>query len=113
NNREFRQQILQLPRPCLAELFQGILTFVPPEEDLRILESKIIQWLEDFQIEMIQELIRRVDKWQVKYDNPAEGTFHYLQGIIDDWYKKKIFTYEDLQSQDKLFREIQEIARLY
>ena len=113
NNRELRQKILQLPRPCRAELFQGILTFVPPEEDLGILESKITQWLEDFQIEMIQELIRRVDKWQVKYDNPAEGTFHYLQGIIDDWYKKKIFTYEDLQSQDKLFREIQEIARLY
>lgn len=113
NDRELRQEILQLPRPCRAELFQGILTFVPPEEDLELLEGKITQWLEDFPADMIKELIRRVDKWQARYDNPAEGTFHYLKGIIDDWYKKETFTYEKLQDQDKLFREIREISRLY
>ncbi|HOA40803.1 MAG TPA: DnaD domain protein [Halanaerobiales bacterium] len=113
NNRELRMKILQLPQPCRAELFQAILTFISPAEDLNILESKINQWLEDFPLEMIRELIRRVDKWQEKYNNPAEKAFHYLKGIIDDWYRKEIHSYEDLQKQDRLFREIKEIAQLY
>ena len=89
NDRELRQEILQLPRPCRAELFQGILTFVPPEEDLELLEGKITQWLEDFPADMIKELIRRVDKWQARYDNPAEGTFHYLKGLSMTGIRKR------------------------
>lgn len=113
DNREIRKKIISLPRPSRSELFQAILTFIPPEENISVLERTISQWLEDFDSDMIKELLRRVDKWLIKYNNPKDKAFHYLKGIIDDWYQKGISTYQELQHFDKLYRETRKLAELY
>jgi len=110
---EIRKEILTISSPSRSQLFQAILTFVPPEENITILETTINQWLEDFDCKLIKELIRRVNKWLVKYDNPPDRAFRYLNGIIDDWHKKEIKSYQDLKYFDKLFRETRELAQMY
>lgn len=62
---------------------------------------------------MVKELIRRVDKWLNKYNNPVDKAFPYLTGIIDDWYQKGISSYQELQYFDNLYRETRELAELY
>ncbi|MFP4017520.1 MAG: DnaD domain protein [Halanaerobiales bacterium] len=113
DQRDVRENILNIKQPSRPELFQAILTFVPPSENIGILENNINQWLEDFDSDMIKELIRRVNKWMDKYNNPPEKAFSYLKGIIDDWYQKELKGYEDLKYNDKLHREIREIAGIY
>ncbi|MFP4662135.1 MAG: DnaD domain protein [Halanaerobiales bacterium] len=113
DQREIRENILAISQPSRSELFQAILTFVPPSENIGILENNINQWLEDFDSDMIKELIRRVNKWLEKYNNPPEKALHYLKGIIDDWYQKDLKDYEDLKYHDKLYREVRDIARIY
>ena len=113
NKQNIRRKTLSLSEPSRAELFQAILTYIPPEENILALEKTINQWLEDFDTKMIKELIRRVDKWLNKYNNPINKAFHYLSGIIDDWYQKGISTYQELQYFDNLFRETRELAELY
>ncbi|MFW5982006.1 MAG: DnaD domain protein [Halanaerobiaceae bacterium] len=110
---QIRIDVLAIPDVSRAELFKAILTFIPPEENIDLLENRINQWLEDFDVKMVKELIRRVNKWLEKYNNPADKGFHYLKGIVDDWYKKDIRKYEDLQYHDQIYRETREIASLY
>lgn len=113
NKQNIRNKIFSLSEPSRAELFQAILTFIPPEENILVLEKTITQWLEDFDTKMVKELIRRVDKWLNKYNNPVDKAFPYLTGIIDDWYQKGISSYQELQYFDNLYRETRELAELY
>lgn len=113
NNRDIRQEVLDIKSPARSDLFKAILTFIPPDRNPCKSESSINQWLEDFDTKMIKELIRRVDKWIDKYDNPPEKAFHYLKGIVDDWYQKDISNYQRLQHFDKLYRETRELAKAY
>ncbi|MEJ6951714.1 DnaD domain protein [Natronospora cellulosivora (SeqCode)] len=113
DQRQVRTDILAIPDVSRAELFKAILTFIPSNENLELLENRINQWLEDFETKMIKELIRRVNKWLENHNNSPDKAFYYLKGIVDDWYKKDIRTYKDLQYYDKLFRETREIANLY
>ena len=110
---EIRKKIIGISNPSRSELFQAILTFVSPEENINVLETTINQWLEDFDSNLIKELIRRVDKWLEKYNNPPQKAFRYLNGIIDDWYQKEIDTYQDLKYFDQLYRETRELAQMY
>ncbi|MFW6306068.1 MAG: DnaD domain protein [Bacillota bacterium] len=113
DQRDIRFEILDKSSPDRSDLFKAILTFIPPNENINVLENRINQWLEDFDCAMIKELIRRVNKWLDKYNNPPEKGFHYLQGIIDDWYIKEISDYQDLKYFDQLYRETRELAHLY
>lgn len=113
DQREIRKKVLTITDPSRSELFQAILTFIPPEENITLLETTINQWLEDFDCKLIKELIRRVNKWLEKYNNPTDRAFHYLKGIIDDWYQKEIGSYQDLKYFDQLFRETRELAQIY
>lgn len=112
NQVKIREELIAKKSISKKELKTALTTFIPPAHHSLIKDS-LNQWLEDFELALIKELIRRVDKWIKKYNNPPEQAFHYLQGIIDDWYQKKIFSYKRLQYFDKLFRETKELAKAY
>lgn len=113
NKTELRNLVLKNTAPTQQELYQALLTFVPPDDNLEAPLEEIEKWLETFEPELLQELIRRVVKWIEKYDNPPEKAFHYLKGILDDWYQKEIFDYKRLQHFDRLYRETRELASAY
>ncbi len=76
--------------------------------------TNIEEWIDDFEPELIKELLRRVDKWFVnQHQQSPEKRFYYLMGILDDWYEKKIFSYEKLRHYDRLYRETRELASTY
>ncbi|MFW6237859.1 MAG: DnaD domain-containing protein [Halanaerobiales bacterium] len=95
-----------------AELRRTLHKFVPPGKS-ELLADSIERWLDDFDKNQLLELIRRVNKWQDNNSRTQKETFYYLQGIIDDWYEKEIFSYKRLQHFDRLFRETRELARIY
>ncbi|MFW6034826.1 MAG: hypothetical protein ACOCRZ_01090 [Halothermotrichaceae bacterium] len=113
NRTDLRQQVLTTSSPGREKLFLAILTFVPPGTNIEMVETEIINWLNTFDTKMIKELIRRVDKWIKKYDNPPEEAYNYLRGIVDDWYQKEIDDYQGLQHFDQLYRETKELAAVY
>ena len=94
------------------ELKNALYHFIP-EGKTELLANSIEKWLEDFEERQLIELIRRVNKWKSNNPGSNKKTFYYMQGIIDDWYEKEIFTYERLQHFDRLFRETRELARIY
>ncbi|QTL99804.1 DnaD domain protein [Iocasia frigidifontis] len=106
NNKNIRKAVIDKKTPSEEELYQAILSFIPPEED----KGQLSKWLDSFDHKMIAELIRRVDRWLERNDNPPGQAFHYLKGIVDDWYRKEIFTYQRLKHFDQLYRETRELA---
>ncbi|ACL71057.1 DnaD domain protein [Halothermothrix orenii] len=113
NETEIRDYVINKKPVSREELARALMTFIPPDRNPALLRDEINHWLDDFDFKMIQELIRRVDKWLNNTDNPPEKAFSYLKGIIDDWYRKEIFDYNRLKHFDKLFRETRELARAY
>ncbi|MFW5995775.1 MAG: DnaD domain protein [Halanaerobiaceae bacterium] len=95
-----------------AELRHALHGFIPPGKT-ELLADSMERWLDDFDNNQLLELVRRVNKWRNNNSRTKKETFYYLQGIIDDWYEKKIFSYKRLQHFDRMFRETRELARLY
>lgn len=113
NNIELRQSVLANPNAGRDDLMTALKSFIPPGISRRDINDMLDNWFKDFQLPMIKELIRRVDKWLDKHNNSPEKAFYYLAGIIDDWYSKEIFSYERLKHFDQLYRETKEIAQAY
>ncbi|HLV09880.1 MAG TPA: DnaD domain protein [Halanaerobiales bacterium] len=113
NKIELRNLIIKRRQPTPEEIYQALLTFVPPDLNLDAGLEEIEEWLQDFEPVLLQELVRRVNKWVEKNNNPPDKAFHYLRGIIDDWYQKEIFDYKRLQRFDRLYRETRELAKTY
>ncbi len=113
NKKELRKVVLNKANPSQQDLYQALLTFVSPDENIETALGEIEKWLETFEDKLLQELVRRVVKWIEKYDNPPEKSFHYLKGILDDWYQKEIFDYKRLKHFDQLYRETRELAATY
>lgn len=113
NDIELRQKVIRKPSVSRQELVQALSTFIPSREFNNQLRDKIEQLFEDFDLKMIQELVRRVDKWVTNSNNPPEQAFNYLQGIVTDWHKKEINNYEQLKYYDQLHRETRELAYTY
>lgn len=110
---ELRRQVLAKATPSEEEIKEALFSFAPPGKKGELVRAEIEKWLADFDLQILKELIRRVDKWIAKNDNPPERAFHYLEGIIDDWYRKEIFSYRRLKHFDRLYRETRELAFTY
>jgi DnaD/phage-associated family protein len=111
--KEIRNLLIRKKSVSKNELSQALATFIP-QDKASLVRGELDHWLNDFDHKMLQELIRRVDKWLNNNNyHEAEKGFYYLQGIIDDWYNKEIFTYERLKYFDQLFRETKELAYTY
>ncbi len=115
SSRELRQQVMRAVNTSQEELATALLSFVPANSRNSSLREDIMNWLRDFEARMLQELIRRVDKWQERQGmtSGSPGAFSYLKAIISSWYEEDILTYQDLQEQDKLHRETKELAKTY
>ncbi|MFW5984929.1 MAG: DnaD domain protein [Halanaerobiaceae bacterium] len=88
-------------------------SFIPEDLDNRAALKEIDKWQNDFDKKVIQELIRRVKKWQKNNNHDTKQAYYYLKTIIEDWYDKEIFSYERLQHFDQLYRETKELAQTY
>ncbi len=108
-----RQRVIKQTTSGPAEIKKALLSFLPNGSDPRLVGEQIDQWLESFELPVLQELIRRVDKWNNKNHAAGEQAFNYLSGIVDDWYRKEIFNYQRLQYFDQLYRESRELASAY
>ena len=110
----YRKDIININNISNKQLIKALLSFVPPEKNPNSFKNEIDKWIKDFEPSLLQELIRRVDKWLSKHDNSSEAEgFYYLKGIINDWYKKEIYSYKKLKYFDRLFRETRELGKSY
>jgi len=90
------------------ELVKGLVLILAPEKLTNNLRSEIEEIMGTFSPEIVKELIRRVKK--ALEDNPDLKPLPYLRGIVREWVKNGISTYEDLQKADRLHRETHELA---
>ncbi len=111
----YRKKIIKKENLSLNELKKAIVSFLADNIDYRQYNEVIDSWLNDFSKEILQELIRRVDKWlkKQKGKDKENKAFYYLRGIIDDWYQKKIYDIDRLKYFDRLYRETKDLARIY
>ena len=110
---KIRQRVIKQTTSGPAEIKKALLSFLPTGSEPRLAGEQIDQWLESFELAVLQELIRRVDKWINKNHAAGEQAFNYLSGIVADWYRKEIFNYKRLQYFDQLYRESRELASAY
>ena len=115
DKKKFRMEIIKKDNPSLNELKKAIVSFLADDIDYRQFNKEINKWLNDFSKKIIQELIRRVNKWLEKQRSKENhnNAFYYLRGIIDDWYNKEIFDLDKLKYFDRLYRETKDLARVY
>ncbi len=90
------------------DLVKGLVMILAPEKLTDRLRSEIEEIMATFSPETVKELIRRVKK--ALEDNPDLKPLPYLRGIVRDWVKNGITSYEDLQRADRLHRETHELA---
>ncbi len=90
------------------ELVKGLVMILAPEKLTDRLRSEIEEIMATFSPETVKELIRRVKK--ALEENPDIKPLPYLRGIVREWVKNDITTYEDLQRADRLHRETIELA---
>ncbi|SDM04594.1 DnaD domain protein [Halarsenatibacter silvermanii] len=104
------------------KIFERLLGYlsgtIDQPEDVRTepepeLVSEVEKWQQDFPSELLKELLNRVEKWTDNPGNPSHRAHYYLRAIVEDWYEKEIFTLEDLQEYDRLYRETRELAMMY
>jgi len=112
---EIRQQLIKSNSASENEVAAALISFLPPANRNIHRREEIKSWLNDFEIQMLKELVRRVDKWLRRQggSNHLQGAYAYLKAIIDNWYQEEITSYEKLQQQDKLHRETKELAQAY
>ena len=112
---EVRQQLIKSNSASENEIAAALISFLPPGARNIHRREEIKSWLNDFEPQMLKELVRRVDKWLKRQGggDHLQGAYAYLKAIIDNWYQEEITTYEKLQEQDKLHRETRELARAY
>lgn len=112
---EVRQQLIKSNSASKNEIAAALISFLPPANRNIHRREEIKSWLNDFEVQMLKELVRRVDKWLRRQGggDHLQGAYAYLKAIIDNWYQEEITSYEDLQQQDKLHRETKELARAY
>ena len=112
---EVRQQLIKSNSASRNEIAAALISFLPPASRNINRRDEIKSWLNDFEPQMLKELVRRVDKWLKRQggSDHLQGAYAYLKAIIDNWYQEEITTYEKLQEQDKLHRETKELARAY
>ncbi len=115
NKNNFRKTIINNSILSEKKLKKALLSYLPSDKNKTIFRKKVNKWLNDFEPELIRELIKRVEKWlSRRCDKDAEEeAFYYLQGIIKDWYKKDIYTKKKLKYFDRLFRETGDLAEAY
>ncbi len=113
--RELRKEIIRSNMVSRNEIAAAIISFIPPDSRSRYRRDEINGWLEDFELKMLKELVRRVDKWMDRQGGSdyMQGAYAYLRAIIQSWYEDEITSYEQLQEQDKLHRETKELAQAY
>ncbi|MFP4370709.1 MAG: DnaD domain protein [Halanaerobium sp.] len=112
---EVRKQLIKSNSASENEIAAALISFLPPASRNIHRREEIKSWLNDFEAQMLKELVRRVDKWLKRQGggDHLQGAYAYLKAIIDNWYQEEITTYEKLQEQDKLHRETKELARAY
>jgi hypothetical protein len=112
---EVRQQLINSTSASENEIAAALISFLPPANRNIHRREEIKSWLNDFEAQMLKELVRRVDKWLKRQggSDHLQGAYAYLKAIIDNWYQEEITSYEKLQKQDKLHRETKELARAY
>ncbi|TDP17983.1 DnaD domain protein [Halanaerobium congolense] len=112
---EIRQQLINSNSASENEIAAALISFLPPANRNIHRREEIKSWLNDFENQMLKELVRRVDKWLKRQggSDHLQGAYAYLKAIIDNWYQEEITSYEKLQQQDKLHRETKELARAY
>ncbi|MFP4198360.1 MAG: DnaD domain protein [Halanaerobium sp.] len=112
---EIRKQLINSSSASENEIAAALISFLPPASRNIHRREEIKSWLNDFEAQMLKELVRRVDKWLRRQGggDHLQGAYAYLKAIIDSWYQEEITTYEKLQKQDKLHRETRELARAY
>lgn len=110
-----RHQVIKSSAVSREEIAAALISFLPPQQRNIHRREEIKGWLEDFEIKMLKELVRRVNKWLERQGGGdyLSGSFAYLRAIIESWYEEEITTYEKLQAQDKLHRETRELAQAY
>ena len=115
DKKRYRIKIIKKENPSLNELKKAIVSFLADDIDYRQFNEEINNWLNDFSKEILQELIRRVNKWLEKQRGKENhnNAFYYLRGIIDDWYNKEIFNLDRLKYFDRLYRETKDLAKVY
>ncbi|RQD79041.1 MAG: primosomal replication protein N [Halanaerobium sp. MSAO_Bac5] len=113
--QELRRQVIQSKATSESEIAAALISFIPPENRNIHRREEIKGWLNDFELKMLKELIRRVDKWLQREGGGdfMVGSFSYLRKIVQSWYEEEITSYEKLQQQDKLYRETRELAKAY
>ena len=112
---EVRQQLIKSNSASTNEIAAALISFLPPANRNIHRREEIKSWLNDFEPQMLKELVRRVDKWLKRQGggDHLQGAYAYLKAIIDSWYQEEVTTYEKLQEKDKLHRETRELARAY
>jgi len=92
---------------------QALKEFLPVDREQKNIIKQYQKWLNDFDAEVIQELIRRIKKWCNSNSGKKKQAYYYMSAIVEDWYKKEIFSYTRLQLFDRLYRESNELAATY
>ncbi|MFW6000965.1 MAG: DnaD domain protein [Halanaerobium sp.] len=112
---ELRRQVIKTNIVSEKEIAAALISFLPPAQRNIHRREEIKGWLDDFELKMLKELVRRVNKWLERQGGGdyLSGSFAYLRAIVESWYQEGITTYEKLQEQDKLHRETRELARAY
>lgn len=110
-----RHQVIKSSTVSREEIAAALISFLPPQQRNIHRREEIKGWLDDFELKMLKELVRRVNKWLERQGGGdyLSGSFAYLRAIIESWYEEEITTYEKLQAQDKLHRETRELAQAY
>ncbi|ADQ15753.1 DnaD domain protein [Halanaerobium hydrogeniformans] len=113
--KELRRRVIKSQALSKSEIAAALISFLPPDNRNIHRREEIKGWLDDFELKMLKELIRRVDKWLQREGGGdyMVGSFSYLRKIVQSWYEEEITNYEKLQQQDKLYRETRELAKAY
>jgi hypothetical protein len=109
----FREKVINKKEVKKTDIKKALLSFLPDKIDHSMLIEEIECWIDDFDKNILKELVRRTNKWIEKNNKNKKEGFYYLHGIIDDWYNKEIFDYERLKHFDKMYRETNELAKCY
>ncbi len=99
-----------------SEIINSLLDFFPGEKGEKLHRQsleEVQEWVADFPPELLQELLKRLEKWLEHPQNPEERAHYYLRAIISDWYEKGIFSLNQLKEYDRLYRETKTLAQIY
>lgn len=106
-NSQLIDYILKQKAFSEEDLVRAISSMMPAQNLNYGFRQEVDYWFKTFDKEVIKELIRRTDEaWQ---RDPEMNCQAYMRKIASEWIAEQIITFSDLESSDKIYRQVKSL----